>query len=151
MGPVAARLTSVVAGVGAFGLAGGLLGGVWWVAAGAGATTVVASQFDHRMSYPLVLAALAATVGAAGSDHEWLVVAVVAGVIASIEFAAGADRVTVVRPTVPMAGRVAGSVMAAATLATVIVLLGDLTWSRGDWAAIVAALAAVVSVRLLAR
>lgn len=149
MSALSARMLSTVVGVATLVAAGWVLGGAWWVAAGCGAAAVVAAQFDPRMTYPMVLAVLALTVAAA-VEHPWLVVVVVTGAVGSIELAAGADRVTVVRRSVPVMGRVAASVAVAAALAGAVVLLGDLTWSRGDWAAIVAAAAAVVSVRLLA-
>lgn len=145
------RILSAVVGVAIFAVAGWLLGGSWWLAAGLGAAASIASQVDHRVGHLVVAATLACSVGAAAAGREWLIVVVVAGSIASIELAAGADRVTAVRPSVSVLPRTASTTLGAAALAALVVLLGRVDGVVGSWTAVVAAAFAVVALRLLVR
>lgn len=133
--------------------AGGLAAGSWWwMAAMAGAVGVVGSLSDRQLGHAVVIASLVLTGGVVAADRSWALPVVAAGVFASFEFLAVADRVTTVRPSVvgttPAVGR--GVVIAAGTSILVLVA-GAATSGVPVLVTALAAAAATVALRVVAR
>lgn len=151
MSPVLVRLAG--AGVGVATVVGGGIaaGGWWWIAAAAGVVAAAGGMFDRQLAFALVLSALALAGGAVDAGRGWVVALLAAGTIASIELAAAADRVTVVRRRVTDLAQVARTVPAVAALSSAVLVLGNVSGDGPALSPVGAALAAVVAIRVIAR
>ena len=130
---------------------GWLAGGWWWVAAAAGAFAAIGAVADGQIGHAQVLAGLVLVAGVVAAGHDWYVVVLAAGTIGSMELQAAADRVTVVRPRVPDAGRVVRVVPAVALLAAAVLVIGAVTSGTPAFGAVAAAAAGVLGLRVIAR
>lgn len=151
MSPVLVRLAG--AGVGVATVVGGgiVAGGWWWLAAAAGVVGAVGGMFDRQLAFALVLSALALVGGVVDSGHDWVVALLATGTVASIELAAAADRVTVVRSRVTDLGQVIRTIPAVVALSSAVLVVGNVSDGGPALAPVGAALAAVVAIRVIAR
>lgn len=131
--------------------AGALAGGLWWVVAVVGAVGAAGAVRDRQFAYLQALALLGAVVGLAAVGHHWFVPLLVAGTFASIELGAAADRTTVIRRSVPDLSTVGTRVAGAALLGAAVLLLSQLPVPAMTAAVLLAAGAAVVATRVIAR
>lgn len=131
--------------------AGVLAGGWWWAAAAVGAVAGIGATADRHLGHPQVLAALVLVAGVVATGHEWYVTVLAAGTIGATELHAAADRITLVRSRVPDLGRAAAATASAALVVAVILVVGTMSSGVPAAGAVVAALAAVVGLRVIAR
>ena len=151
MSGILVRLLGAAVGVTAALVGGMAAGGWWWVAAGIGASASVGGILDRHLAFAQVLASLILAAAVVDAGQGWLVAAIAAGTVASIELAAAADRTSVVRPAVPNLDRVARSAAAAAALAAAVLVVGAVSTGLPAAAPVGAALAAVFAIRVIAR
>lgn len=151
MRPVSIRGMGVAAGV-ASALAGGALaGGWWWMVAGAGAGAALGGAWDRHLDHVQVIAALALVAGLMAAGHDWYVVLLAVGPVASIELLAAADRASIVRPVVTDLGRVGWIAAATAATSGTVLVLGQVSAAAPAWAGVGAGVAGIVAVRVIAR
>jgi hypothetical protein len=141
---------AVLAAAAALG-AGVLAGGGWWLAAVLGAVAGIGAAADRHLAHPHVLATLVLVAGVVATGHEWYVVVLAAGTIGASELHAAADRTTLVRPRVPDLGRTVVASVTAGAVAALVLLIGTMPSGGPAAGAVVAALAAVVGLRVIAR
>lgn len=118
-------------------MAGVVLGGAWWAVA-AGTAVGAASGRNGALVHAVGTVALVG--GAVAADTEWLVPVLVAGVVATVEAGAVPERVTRARPSIPI-GPVLATPVVAATMAAIVLVLGELGPGPGVPGAVVAAAA----------
>ncbi len=145
------RLAGAAIGVVVGLAAGGLVGGWWWMAAAAVAAASIGGVLDRQLAFVQVLGSLALVAGAVAAGHDWFVVVLAAGTVASIELAATADRATVVRPRGVGFDRVAVAVVIAAVVATGVLVVGAASTGGPTGGVLVAAAAALLATRVIAR
>lgn len=146
-----ARTAGALVAVAAFAACGVASGGWWLAAAGLGIVATVGAVVDDVSGYVQVLAALALTAGVVSTGSVHLVPVLVAAVVVSIEFGAVADQTSIVRPRVRGLPRVLGVGAFSAALSAAVLVVGDLTTEGGTAVVLVAAIAALVAIRVLAR
>ena len=141
------------ASVGALSAAGAgvLAGGPWWIAAGVAAIASIGSVVDRQLGFAQVMASLVLVGGLVAAGHGWYVAVLAAGTLGSSELLAAADRMSVVRSEVPDLGRVARTVPAAAVLSAGVLVVGAGVADVPAVGAAVAAVAATMGLRVLAR
>ena len=148
-GPVRS-LAATVGAVTALG-GGALAGGWWWAVAGIAAVASVGAVTDRQLGFGQVLASLVLVAGVVAAGHDWYVAVLAAGTIGSFELLAAADRVTLVRPEVPDLAWVARMVPSAALLAGALLVVGAVSRDLPATGVVVAALAATLGLRVVAR
>lgn len=145
------RSIAAAIGAGTFLGCGWALGTVWWIPAGIGAAAVAGSWLDHRLASVAVLASLGVVAGAIDADTPALIVVITVGLVAAVELFAVADRISIVRPSVSALPPVLGGAVTAGGVTAAVVAVGAVDGTRPIGAAIVAAVAAAVALRVLVR
>ena len=145
------RMAAAGIGIGTFLGCGFVLGTWWWIPAAVGAAASAGAWLDPRTSHLAVLAGLGVVAGAIDADATALVVVVTVGFVVSLELYAVADRLSVVRPAVPVLSPVAGAGVVAAAVTSAVLIVGEVSWTRPIGAAVVAALAGALALRVLVR
>lgn len=145
------RIAGAVVGAAAMVVAGALTGSWWWVVALGGAASAVGAVFDRQVVFAQVVTVLALGVGLSVEDVAWFVPLLVGATIASAELGAAADRTTIIRPAVAPANPVLSSTLLAVVVSAGVLAVGVLPLPAAAGSVVVAAGAAVVATRVIAR